>query len=60
MVRNVQIRILKEKPDSLEIKLPFNPMKEWNIDGMLCGNCYSKQLHEYYPGDHIRVNKELD
>ena len=45
---------------SEEIKLPFNPMKEWGIDGMLCGDCYSKQLHDYYPGDHIRVNKELD
>ena len=43
-----------------EIKNPFNPMKEWGIDGMLCGDCYSKQLHEYYPGDHVRVNKELD
>jgi hypothetical protein len=45
---------------SEEIKLTFNPMKEWNIEGMLCGDCYSKQLHDYYPGDHIRVNKELD
>ena len=43
-----------------EIKLPFNPMKEWGIDGMLCGDCYSKKLHEYYPGDHVRVNKHLD
>ena len=41
-------------------ELHYNPMKEWNIDGILCGDCYSKKLHEYYPGDHIRVNKDLD
>ena len=41
-----------------EITLKFNPMDEWKIKGPLCGKCYSKQIHEYYPGDHIRVNKE--
>jgi len=43
-----------------EIELPFNPMKEWGIDGALCGKCYSKKLNEHYPGDHTRVNKHLD
>ena len=43
-----------------KIELPFNPMKEWGIDGTLCGKCYSKKLNEYYPGDHTRVNKHLD
>ncbi|WP_299290248.1 hypothetical protein [Nitrosopumilus sp.] len=38
----------------------FIPMREWNIEGVLCGDCYSKQLHDYYPGEHIRVNKDLD
>jgi hypothetical protein len=33
-------------------------MEEWEIKGPLCGDCYSKKLDEYYPGDHIRVNKE--
>ena len=43
-----------------KIELPFNPMKEWGIDGALCGKCYSKKLNEHYPGDHTRVNKHLD
>lgn len=43
-----------------KIELPFNPMKEWGIEGTICGDCYSKKLHEHYPGDHIRVNKDLD
>jgi hypothetical protein len=51
------------------IELPFKAMKEWEIDGTLCeweidgtlcGKCYSKQLNEYYPGEHVRVNKHLD
>lgn len=41
-----------------KIELLFQPMEEWKVKGPLCGKCYSKQLHEYYPGDHIRVNKE--
>lgn len=43
---------------SEEISMRFNPMKEWSIDGTLCGDCYSKKLGEFYPGDHTRVNKE--
>ena len=43
-----------------KIQLRYNPMKEWNIKGVMCGKCYSKQVHEHYPGDHIRVNKDLD
>ena len=35
---------------------PYLPMKEWSIDGHLCGKCYSKKLSEFYPGDHERVN----
>ena len=34
----------------------FVPMKEWYIDGHLCGKCYSKKLAEFYPGEHERVN----
>jgi hypothetical protein len=26
----------------------------------MCGKCYSKKVHEHYPGEHIRVNKDLD
>jgi len=38
------------------IEQVFLPMKEWGIDGHLCGKCYSKKLSEFYPGDHERVN----
>jgi len=31
-------------------------MKDWNIDGPLCGKCYSKKLSEHYPGDHAKIN----
>ncbi|MGI9567790.1 MAG: hypothetical protein ACR2LL_12365 [Nitrosopumilus sp.] len=43
-----------------KIQLRFNPMDEWEIEGSLCGVCYSKKINEYYPGDHVRVNKHLD
>ena len=38
------------------IKHVFIPMKEWGIDGHLCGKCYSKKIAEFYPGKHERVN----
>lgn len=41
-----------------EVSMHFVPMKEWSIDGVLCGDCYSKKLGEFYPGEHVRVNKE--
>ena len=34
----------------------YVPMKEWKIDGPLCGKCYSKKISEFYPGDHVRVD----
>ena len=43
-----------------KIELPFKAMEKWGIDGTLCGKCYSKKLNEYYPGEHVRVNKHLD
>ena len=53
---------LKEKCTicSVEMEMRFNPMKEWKINGQICGDCYSKKLHEHYPGEHVRVNKDLD
>ena len=36
----------------------FNPMREWDIDGVLCGKCYSKKIDDYYPGDHVRINAQ--
>jgi len=44
---------------SEKIEIPFKAMEEWKIEGLLCG-CYSKKLHEHYPGEHVRVNKDLD
>ena len=38
------------------IEQVFLPMKEWGIDGHLCGKCYSKKLVKFYPGKHERVN----
>ena len=43
-----------------EIEVPFKAMEEWKIEGLLCGKCYSKKLGEFYPGEHVRVNKDLD
>lgn len=43
-----------------KIEFRFNGMEEWGIKGPLCGKCYSKKIHEHYPGDHARVNKHLD
>jgi len=39
-----------------DIEVAYLPMKEWGIDGRLCGKCYSKKLAEFYPGDHERVD----
>ncbi|CDI06140.1 hypothetical protein [Candidatus Nitrosotenuis uzonensis] len=36
----------------------YNPMKEWNVKGFLCGKCYSKKIFEHYPGKHERVNQD--
>ena len=39
-----------------KIELRYKPMEKLGIKGTLCGKCYSKQVHEHYPGEHIRVN----
>ena len=38
------------------IKMVFVPMEQWKIEGKICGECYSKKLSEFYPGEHVRVN----
>ena len=38
------------------IDFAYLPMKEWNMDGVLCSKCYSKKIAEFYPGDHVRVD----
>jgi hypothetical protein len=38
------------------VEIEYFPMKDWNIEGVLCGKCYSKKISEYYPGKHVRVN----
>ena len=30
-------------------------MREWNMEGPLCGGCYSKLIAEFYPGEHVRM-----
>ena len=40
------------------VKISYRPMKEWSLEGVLCGKCYSKKIAEFYPGKHIRVNKD--
>ena len=45
---------------SEKIQLRYNPMEEWEMEGSICGKCYSKKLGEHYPGEHVRVNKHLD
>ena len=42
------------------IEHAYVAMKEWNVDGHLCGKCYSKKLEEFYPGDHVRVDLSED
>lgn len=32
-------------------------MRDWNIEGVLCGKCYSKKINEHYPGKHKYMNK---
>ena len=39
-----------------DIEHAYLAMKEWKIDGYLCGKCYSKKLSEFYPGEHVRVD----
>jgi len=43
---------------SEEVSMRYNPMREWLIEGVLCGDCYSKKLSEYYPGIHKKINKK--
>ena len=35
----------------------YVPMKEWGMEGPVCGACYSAGLDEHYPGDHVRINR---
>jgi len=43
---------------SEDVSTRFNPMKEWLIEGVLCGDCYSKKLGEFYPGYHKTITKK--
>jgi len=43
---------------SEETSMQFNPMPEWSIEGVLCGDCYSKKISEFYPGDHAKLSKK--
>lgn len=39
-----------------DVAQTYMPMKEWNVEGPLCGKCYSSKIFEHYPGDHVRVD----
>ena len=56
--KNVKLR-KKEHCSQCNEELPpkYMPMSEWKIKGPLCGKCYSKKISQFYPGDHVRVNK---
>ena len=43
-----------------KVQLRYKPMEEWEIKGTMCGKCYSKKVHSHYPGEHTRVNLDLD
>ncbi len=43
-----------------QIEVKYSPMEEWKIEGALCGECYSKKIAEFYPGEHVRVNLSDD
>ena len=38
------------------ISKTYMPMKEWGMEGPMCGRCYSGKISEQYPGDHVRIN----
>jgi hypothetical protein len=38
------------------IKMNYAPMKQWKIEGNICGKCYTKKISEFYPGEHARVD----
>jgi len=40
-----------------EIAQRYIPMKEWNVEGVLCGRCYSKKISSHYPGSHERITR---
>lgn len=43
---------------SKEISIYYNPMEGWELEGVLCGDCYSKKISDYYPGDHAQISKK--
>ena len=38
------------------IKTNYVSMKQWKIEGNICGKCYTKKISEFYPGEHVRVD----
>jgi hypothetical protein len=36
----------------------YKAMKQWNIQGYLCSNCYSKKLREYYIPTYIAKKQD--
>lgn len=48
---------MDEKCSACEAALArkYIPMREWNMEGPLCGGCYSRLIAEFYPGEHVRM-----
>ena len=51
---------MDEKCAACEAKLErrYLPMREWNMKGPLCGDCYSRLIGEFYPGEHVRMGSQ--
>ncbi len=51
---------MDEKCAACEAKLErrYIPMREWNMKGPLCGDCYSRLIGEFYPGEHVRMGSQ--
>ena len=41
-----------------KIDVPYKPMENWKIAGMLCSKGYSDKISKHYPGDHVRLNTD--
>jgi len=36
----------------------YRPMSEWNISGLICGQCYDKKLFEHYIAPYRKASQK--
>jgi hypothetical protein len=36
----------------------YRPMPEWNISGLICGQCYNKKLFEHYIAPYKKTSQK--